>query len=204
MIQFPKFNRRMKLTEQISNSISSNSTQEKESMPNEQDNTNFDNISQEKSKQQDENKQILSKNPKLIQTISLSKPRNINDSDILSIENKLYSLRNKIKKHDNNEVETQIDFQRQNQLTEISNNMNKRKLVFNKKRNKSTNIVNYTDIESTPNSDGNLQVSETLNQNESENEERYVVTQKDKIILFLLIVIILIIIGFGVPFVYLF
>ena len=204
MIQFPKFNRRMKLTEQISNSISSNSTQEKESMPNEQDNTNFDNISQEKSKQQDENKQILSKNPKLIQTISLSKPRNINDSDILSIENKLYSLRNKIKKHDNNEVETQIDFQRQNQLTEISNNMNKKKLVFNKKRNKSTNIVNYTDIESTPNSDGNLQVSETLNQNESENEERYVVTQKDKIILFLLIVIILIIIGFGVPFVYLF
>ena len=136
MIQFPKFNRRMKLTEQISNSISSNSTQEKESMPNEQDNTNFDNISQEKSKQQDENKQILSKNPKLIQTISLSKPRNINDSDILSIENKLYSLRNKIKKHDNNEVETQIDFQRQNQLTEISNNMNKKKLVFNKKRNK--------------------------------------------------------------------
>ena len=197
MIQFPKFNRRMKLTEQISNSISSNSTQEKESMPNEQDNTNFNNISQEKSKQQDENQQILSKNPKLTQTISSSKPRNINDSDILSIENKLYSLRNKIKKNDNNEVETQIDFQRQNQLTEISNNMNKKNLVFNKKRHKSTNIVNFTDIESTPN-------SETLNQNESENEERYVVTQKDKIILFILIVIILIIIGFGIPFVYLF
>ena len=60
--------------------------------------TNFNNISQEKSKQQDENQQILSKNPKLTQTISSSKPRNINDSDILSIENKLYSLRNKIKK----------------------------------------------------------------------------------------------------------